>query len=141
MHPSTSNLRGIALMVLATGVFVTNDTFMKLATEGLPPLQVLFLRGVSATIEQASREIAEARDTAVRRLATARTEGERTQIRREAAAQARAAIETATVEIRKSIALIRADEPQVARLQVEQGNAITAALEMVGSDLERVVGL
>jgi drug/metabolite transporter (DMT)-like permease len=50
MHPSTSNLRGIALMVLATGVFVTNDTFMKLATEGLPPLQVLFLRGVSATI-------------------------------------------------------------------------------------------
>lgn len=50
MHPSSSNLRGIALMVLATGVFVTNDTFMKLATEGLPPLQVLFLRGVSATI-------------------------------------------------------------------------------------------
>jgi drug/metabolite transporter (DMT)-like permease len=44
------NLRGIALMVLATGVFVTNDTFMKLATEGLPPLQVLFMRGVSATI-------------------------------------------------------------------------------------------
>ena len=50
MHPSSSNLRGMALMVLATGVFVTNDTFMKLATEGLPPLQVLFLRGMSATI-------------------------------------------------------------------------------------------
>ncbi len=50
MSASTSNLRGVALMVLATGVFVTNDTFMKLATEGLPPLQVLFLRGVSATI-------------------------------------------------------------------------------------------
>lgn len=50
MSSSASNLRGIALMVLATGVFVTNDTFMKLATEGLPPLQVLLLRGVSATI-------------------------------------------------------------------------------------------
>lgn len=37
-------------MVLATGVFVTNDTFMKLATEGLPPLQVLFMRGISATM-------------------------------------------------------------------------------------------
>lgn len=50
MSTSQRNLRGIALMVLATGVFVTNDTFMKLATEGLPPLQVLFMRGVSATI-------------------------------------------------------------------------------------------
>jgi drug/metabolite transporter (DMT)-like permease len=37
-------------MVLATGTFVTNDTFLKLATEGLPPFQVLFLRGVSAAI-------------------------------------------------------------------------------------------
>lgn len=50
MSTSLNNLRGIALMVMATGVFVTNDTFMKLATEGLPPLQVLFMRGVSATI-------------------------------------------------------------------------------------------
>lgn len=50
MSIPSSNLRGIALMVLATGVFVTNDTFMKLATEGLPPLQVLFMRGISATI-------------------------------------------------------------------------------------------
>lgn len=50
MSTSSQNLRGIALMVLATGVFVTNDTFMKLATEGLPPLQVLFLRGVAGTL-------------------------------------------------------------------------------------------
>ncbi|MEO6014642.1 MAG: DMT family transporter [Devosia sp.] len=50
MFPQSANLRGIALMVLATGVFVINDTFMKLATEGLPPFQVLFMRGVSATI-------------------------------------------------------------------------------------------
>lgn len=50
MSTSSSNLRGIALMVFATGVFVINDTFMKLATEGLPPFQVLFMRGVSASL-------------------------------------------------------------------------------------------
>lgn len=45
-----SNLRGIALMVLATCVFVVNDSFLKLATDGLPPFQALFLRGVAASI-------------------------------------------------------------------------------------------
>ena len=44
-----TNLRAIALMVAATLVFVINDTFMKLATEGMPPFQTLFLRGVMAT--------------------------------------------------------------------------------------------
>ena len=43
-------LRAITLMVAATFVFVVNDTFMKLATEGLPPYQTLFLRGVMATV-------------------------------------------------------------------------------------------
>jgi drug/metabolite transporter (DMT)-like permease len=41
-------LRAISLMVAATLVFVVNDTFMKLATEGLPPYQTLFLRQVMA---------------------------------------------------------------------------------------------
>lgn len=51
MSPSpTSNLRGIAFMVIATGVFSTNDVLMKLATTGLPPYEVLFLRGVMASI-------------------------------------------------------------------------------------------
>ena len=45
-----SNLRGIALMIAATAVFVVNDTFLKLATDGLPPFQTLFLRGVAATL-------------------------------------------------------------------------------------------
>ncbi len=43
-------LRAAALMVAATLVFVTNDTLMKLATEGLPPFQTLFLRGVMASV-------------------------------------------------------------------------------------------
>jgi drug/metabolite transporter (DMT)-like permease len=46
----TSNLRGIAFMVIATGVFSTNDVLMKLATTGLPPYEVLFIRGVMASI-------------------------------------------------------------------------------------------
>lgn len=43
IHPAP--LKGIAAMVLAAGVFVTNDTCMKLAMGGLPPFEVLFLRG------------------------------------------------------------------------------------------------
>ena len=46
----SSNLRGIAFMVIATGVFSTNDALMKLATTGLPPYEVLFIRGVMASI-------------------------------------------------------------------------------------------
>jgi drug/metabolite transporter (DMT)-like permease len=38
-------------MVLATATFVTNDTFLKLATsDGVPPFQALFMRGISAAI-------------------------------------------------------------------------------------------
>jgi drug/metabolite transporter (DMT)-like permease len=41
-------IRGPIFMIVATGSYVINDTFMKLATDGLPPYQVLFLRGVAA---------------------------------------------------------------------------------------------
>jgi len=36
-------------MVLSTAFFSSNDAFMKLATVGLPPFEVLFLRGVMAS--------------------------------------------------------------------------------------------
>ena len=45
-HP----LRGPLFMVVATCSYVINDTMMKLATVGLPPYEVLFLRGVAAAI-------------------------------------------------------------------------------------------
>jgi drug/metabolite transporter (DMT)-like permease len=45
-HP----LRGPLFMILATGSYVINDTMMKLATEGLPPYEVLMLRGAAAFI-------------------------------------------------------------------------------------------
>jgi len=50
MSSLSPNLRGIIFMVLSTGTFVINDTMLKLATEGLPPFQVLFLRGLAAAI-------------------------------------------------------------------------------------------
>ncbi|MBI4921987.1 MAG: DMT family transporter [Devosia nanyangense] len=50
MTSQASNLRGIAFMVLATGFFSLNDALMKLATVGLPPFEVLCLRGVMASL-------------------------------------------------------------------------------------------
>lgn len=45
-----SDLSGVAAMLAATASFVVCDSFMKLVTEDLPPFEVLFLRGVAATI-------------------------------------------------------------------------------------------
>jgi drug/metabolite transporter (DMT)-like permease len=45
-----SACRGPLFMVISTGSYVINDSMMKLATAGLPPYEVLFLRGVAATI-------------------------------------------------------------------------------------------
>jgi drug/metabolite transporter (DMT)-like permease len=50
MTSAISNPRGIAAMLFATASFVVCDTFMKRATESLPPFEVLFLRGIFATI-------------------------------------------------------------------------------------------
>jgi drug/metabolite transporter (DMT)-like permease len=46
----TSNLSGIAAMLAATASFVVCDSFMKLVTSDLPPFEVLFLRGVAASL-------------------------------------------------------------------------------------------
>lgn len=43
-----TTIRGPLFMVVATGSYLINDSFMKLATVGLPPYEVLFLRGVAA---------------------------------------------------------------------------------------------
>jgi drug/metabolite transporter (DMT)-like permease len=45
-HP----FRGPLFMTLSTCAYVINDAMMKLATEGLPPYEVLMLRGVWATL-------------------------------------------------------------------------------------------
>ena len=50
MSSSALPFRGPLFMILATGSYATNDTLMKLATEGLPPYQVLMMRGIAAMI-------------------------------------------------------------------------------------------
>ena len=44
------NLRGIVFMILAAGTFVTNDSFMKIVLADTPPMQVLVMRGIAATL-------------------------------------------------------------------------------------------
>jgi drug/metabolite transporter (DMT)-like permease len=48
-----SDLTGIAAMLAATASFVVCDSFMKLVTEDLPPFEVLFLRGIAASLSGA----------------------------------------------------------------------------------------
>lgn len=43
-----ASIRGPLFMVVATGSYLINDSLMKLATAGLPPYEVLFLRGIAA---------------------------------------------------------------------------------------------
>jgi drug/metabolite transporter (DMT)-like permease len=48
MNAISPAIRGPLFMVIATGSYVVNDTLMKLATAGLPPYEVLMLRGLWA---------------------------------------------------------------------------------------------
>ncbi|MDX8525566.1 DMT family transporter [Mesorhizobium sp. MSK_1335] len=45
-----ANFRGPLFMIVSTGSYLVNDTMMKLATAGLPPYEVLLLRGAAATL-------------------------------------------------------------------------------------------
>ena len=46
----TSELSGIAAMLAATALFVVGDCFLKLVMDDLPPFEVLFLRGIAASV-------------------------------------------------------------------------------------------
>lgn len=50
MTPFRENLRGIALIMATNLLFVSNDTLVKLAGEEMPLSQVLFIRGIFATM-------------------------------------------------------------------------------------------
>ena len=81
----------------------------------LPPQ----FRGVAATIRQAAARVRAARTVQ----------------------QARAAVRVAISEVRKAIALLKADEPEVARIQVRTGTTIASALSSVETKLSKAVGL
>src|SRR4030088_2983247 len=50
MHFIPIAIRGPLFMIISTGSYAVNDTMMKLATVGLQPYEVLFLRGAAATL-------------------------------------------------------------------------------------------
>jgi drug/metabolite transporter (DMT)-like permease len=50
MHFIPTAIRGPLFMIISTCSYVINDTLMKLATVGLPPYEVLFLRGAAAAL-------------------------------------------------------------------------------------------
>ena len=50
MRLPTHPVAGPLFMVVATGSYLVNDTMLKLATEGLPAYETLFLRGIAATL-------------------------------------------------------------------------------------------
>ena len=103
----------------------------------LPPA----LSNVAAIIREAQRGVREARDTATQRLAAATTDEERREIERAAVAQATGSVQSAVNEIRNSIDLIRADDPQLAGVFAEQGATVVAAMETVEIELARAIGL
>ena len=45
-----SNRRGIGLMVLAMSAFIVNDALVKVVSESLPSGQLIFVRGVMASL-------------------------------------------------------------------------------------------
>ena len=99
------------------------------------------LRGVSAIIREASREVSIIREEAVEQLAEAEDDAERERIGQDAIAQARETIRTASIEVQQAIELVFVEEPRLATLYTEQGNAIQAALDSVDTELVLVSGL
>lgn len=99
------------------------------------------LESVAGIIVDLRDDIDAARATAEIRLRGATTDAQRRAIEREAIGEARAAIASAQAEIQKAIGLIRADDPELAALQVETGNVVVQALATVDTELARAVGL
>ena len=99
------------------------------------------MQDVARIVQDARRGIDGARARAESRLAGATTEAEREAIRRDAINESRAEIDTAANEIRKAIAFVRADDPELASVQTETITRISTAVESVGIELSRAVGL
>lgn len=105
--------------------------------DGLPPS----LQQVSAILRTAQGRIEGSRQRAIDRLAAAGSDAERSAIRAEAIAESRAALQTAGAEIRKSIGLLRAEDPDLARVQSQTEEVVLASLGKIETTLVRAVGL
>lgn len=99
------------------------------------------MQNVARIIDTARAEIDQARTRAVQRLSTATTDAERDAIGRDAVAEAQSALGTASSEIRKAISLVRAEDPELAALQRATITTVADAVDTVGIQLTRSVGL
>ena len=96
---------------------------------------------ITNIIRGASSGLRAVGEDAGRKLALATTVDQRAAIRREAGLQARAILRGAQEEIRKEIALIRADDPELASIHRQQVETVVAAVEKAEIGLSRAVGL
>ncbi|RNF35914.1 two-partner secretion domain-containing protein [Paracoccus methylarcula] len=108
----------------------------EIATD-LPP----GMENVAEIVRDARRNIDTARTRAEQRLATATTAAEREAIRQDAIGEARVAIATASAEIRSAINFVRAEDPELAGVQTATINRVAEAVDSVGVELSRAVGL
>ncbi|AUH66540.1 two-partner secretion domain-containing protein [Paracoccus zhejiangensis] len=99
------------------------------------------MENVAEIVRDARRNIDSARTRAERRLAGATTTAEREDIRRDAINEARGAIASASAQIREAITLVRADDPELARVHAATINRVAEAVDSVGIELARAVDL
>ncbi|MDX8346617.1 filamentous hemagglutinin N-terminal domain-containing protein [Cognatiyoonia sp. IB215446] len=99
------------------------------------------LGDVARIIEDARDGVDAARRRAQARLATATTEAEREQIRNEALIEARASIDIAANRLRQRVALVRAQDPDLAAVQQATISVVATAVETVGVELARATDL
>lgn len=110
---------------------------LDLLSAELPP----GMQNVARIVQDARVKIDRARVRAQSRLAGATSDAERQAIRRDAVNEARSALAEASTEIRKSIALVRADDPELATIQRATVNRVAGAVDSVGIKLARVAEL
>ncbi|WP_370281453.1 MBG domain-containing protein [Pseudooceanicola sp.] len=103
----------------------------------LPPA----MQNVARIVDAAKAGVDRARTRAVQRLAGATTEAEREAIRRDAWTEAETAMTSAASEIRKTIALVRVEDPELASIQQAQITTVADAMDSVAITLSRVADL
>ncbi len=99
------------------------------------------MQNVARIVQDARVRVDQARVRAEQRLAGATTDAEREAIRREAVGEARDAMADAATEIRKSIALVRVQDPELANVQRATITRVAGAMDNVGITMSRAVGL
>jgi filamentous hemagglutinin family protein len=99
------------------------------------------MQNVARIVQDARVRVDQARVRAQQRLAGATTDAEREAIRRDAVSEARDALADAATEIRKSIALVRVEDPELATVQRATVTRVASAMDNVGIKMSRAVGL